>query len=279
MATPAATSMDAIDNSQPGTTQRRWWQEPLLWFALVGALLFWFSGEIDQSANNRIELTPQVQQRIADQWQVQMGREPKPEELQGLIDNWVKEEIYYREALRLGLDSNDTIVRRRMVQKLTFLTEDIATAEEPTTAALDDYYQSHLADYQQPARFSFRHRYFSADRRDDAETDATQALAKLADAPAQGEATRTLGDPFMLQLAFAERSQRQIADLFGREFGEALVQLPPEQWAGPIRSAYGWHLIFITANTEPRQQPLAEVTERVKADLMLATRQQANQQY
>lgn len=260
--------------------QRRWWQEPLLWFALAGLLLFWVNAQFNaDETNNRIEVGPLVEQRISDQWQVQMGRLPSAEELQGLVDQWVKEEVYYREALRLGLDANDTIVRRRLVQKLTFLTEDIATAEEPNEAELIQHYEQNAQQYQQPARYSFRHRYFSADRRAEAETEAKAALEKLANAPAQGEATRNLGDPFMLQLAFAERSQRQIADLFGREFGEALPDLSSGQWVGPVQSAYGWHLVYITAVLPERQQPLAEVRDRVAADLTLSKRQSANVRY
>lgn len=286
------------DTAQQATStkQRRWWQEPLLWFTAAGIALFWINAQFnsDQSIN-RIEVGPLVEQRIADQWQVQMGRAPTVEELQGLVDQWIKEEVYYREALRLGLDANDTIVRRRLVQKLTFLTEDIATAEEPSDGELAQYYEKNAQQYQQPARYSFRHRYFSADRRAEAEADARAALLTLADAPAQGEATRNLGDPFMLQLAFAERSQRQIADLFGQEFGDALTETTVEksaqqapkqatkqainQWTGPIRSAYGWHLIYITAVAQARQQPLAEVRDRVAADLTLSKRQSANARY
>jgi peptidyl-prolyl cis-trans isomerase C len=260
--------------------QRRWWLEPLLWFALGGVFLFWVNAQfIAVETNNRIEVGPLVEQRISDQWQVQMGRLPSAEELQGLVDQWLKEEVYYREALRLGLDANDTIVRRRLVQKLTFLTEDIATAEEPSEAELTQHYEQNAQQYQQPARYSFRHRYFSADRREEAETEAKAALQQLAGAPAQGEATRNLGDPFMLQLAFAERSQRQIADLFGREFGAALPDLSSSQWVGPIQSAYGWHLVYITAVLPERQQPLAEVRDRVTADLTLSKRQSANTRY
>lgn len=259
---------------------RRWWQEPLLWFALTGAAFFWINAQFNaDDSNSRIEIGPLVEQRISDQWQVQMGRQPSSEELQGLVDQWIKEEVYYREALRLGLAANDTIVRRRLVQKLTFLTEDVATAEEPSAAELTAHYEQNLEQYQQPARYSFRHRYFSADRRAEAEVDATTALQALADAPAQGDATRNLGDPFMLQLAFAERSQRQIADLFGREFGDQLPKQALQQWTGPIRSAYGWHLVYITAVLDARQQPLEEVRERVAADLTLSKRQSANERY
>lgn len=278
--TDPSTDPSTQPSIHPNTAARRWWREPLLWFALLGLALFWINATFNvEGSNKEISVGPLVEQRISDQWQVQMGRPPSAEELQGLVEQWIKEEVYYREALNLGLDANDTIVRRRLVQKLRFLTEDIATAAEPTQAELAEYYEQNAQQYQQPARYSFRHRYFSADRREQAQTDAEQALEALTDAPAQGEATRNLGDPFMLQLAFAERSQRQIADLFGREFGAALPELSEGKWVGPVRSAYGWHLVYLTAVLPERQQPLAEVRERVAADLTLSKRQQANDRY
>ncbi len=250
-------------------------REPLFWFFLVGVALFVLERVINtEDADALIEISPQVETRIADQWQTQLGRAPTAEEQQGLIDQWLKEEIYYREAKRLNLDDNDTIVRRRLVQKLTFLTEDLATAVEPTDAELEDFFADRKEQYAEPARYSFEHRYFSADRRPQAQADAAQALAELTDQDAEG-----VGDPFMLQSAFAERSQRQIADLFGRGFAEALVNLDTQGWAGPIQSAYGWHLVQLQAQSSARLLPLDEVRARVLADYTLERRAQANDAY
>ena len=105
----------------------RWPREPLVYFLLAGAALFYVSGFVDSSADDyRIELTPSDLTRLADQWEAQMGRPPSTSELNGLTEQWIREEIFYREAMRLSLDENDVIIRRRLVQKLTFLTEDIA---------------------------------------------------------------------------------------------------------------------------------------------------------
>ena len=121
---------------------------------------------------------------------MQMRRPPSPQELSGLVDQYIREEIYYREARRMGLDANDTIVRRRMVQKLTFLTEDVATAAPLEETALKAYYDENIDEYRLPERISFKHRYFSSDRREDAEADARTAL----------DDTEVTGDAFMLQL-------------------------------------------------------------------------------
>ena len=109
----------------------RWLREPLLWFLAVGAVLFWLA-EQEEAGGSTIVIDQAVLQRLNDQWQAQMGRSASDAELNGLIDDWLKEEIYSREALNMGLDENDTIIRRRLVQKLKFLTEDLALSSEPT---------------------------------------------------------------------------------------------------------------------------------------------------
>lgn len=248
-----------------------WIRDPLVIFLLVGAAIFfaadWF-GEADIPYT--IEVSEQDIQRLSDQWQMQMRRPPSSRELAGLVEQFVKEEIYYREARRLGLDANDTIVRRRMVQKLTFLTEDIATAVAPAEAELRAYYQDNIDAYRLPERISFRHRYFSADRRENAQVDAQAALADL----------EMAGDPFMLQREYAQRSAREIRDLFGRDFADSIMQLDVSgQWQGPIQSAYGWHTVMITNRLPAAVEPFEKVLDRVVSDAQQATRQAANAAY
>ncbi len=248
-----------------------WLRDPLVLFLLVGSAIFfvadWFSeADIPYS----IDVTDQDIQRLSDQWQMQMRRPPSSRELSGLVEQFVKEEIYYREARRLGLDANDTIVRRRMVQKLTFLTEDIATAVAPQEAELRAFYNDNIDTYRVPERISFRHRYFSSDRRENAQADAEAALQDV----------NVSGDPFMLQREYAQRSAREIRDLFGREFADAIMQLQPaEQWQGPIKSAYGWHTVMVTNRLEATVEPFEQVRARVISDAQQATRRAANEAY
>lgn len=245
----------------------KWLKDPLVAFLAVGALLLLASQQFNDTPDDyRIIITPAEITRLSDQWQMQMRRAPTQEEMDGLIDSFIQEEIYYREAMRMGLDADDTIVRRRLVQKLTFLTEDIATAAAPDEAALRDYYDSHTADYTQPPRISFVHRYFSVDRREQAEADAKAALANAADE----------GDPFMLQKSYAQRSEREIGDLFGRAFATELFALDGEGWLGPVRSAYGWHVVRIEEKLTEDLVPFAEVKERVLADWQMQARKAAN---
>ncbi len=244
--------------------------DPLITFLAVGALLL-VAGNYWQpdSASFRIDITPAEVGRLADQWQVQMQRPPTAEEMTGLVDAFVREEIYYREAMRLGLDADDTIVRRRLVQKLTFLTEDIATTTPPAEATLEAWYQEHKDLYTQPERFSFTHRYFSVDRRPDAEKDAKAALLD----------SSIDDDPFMLQKSYAQRSTREIGDLFGRAFAAEMAALLPPDWQGPIRSAYGWHLVRIEERLPAALAPFAQVRDRVLADFQMEARKEANSAY
>ena len=249
----------------------RWLKDPLLLFFIGGACLFLIAELADSGGiSYEIEIKESDLRRLNDQWSMQMKRPATERELAGLTDQLIKEEIYYREAMRLGLDRNDTIVRRRMVQKLTFLTEDIATAEAPTDLALGEYYDSHIEDYRQPDRYGFKHRYFSSDRRSNALQDAENALRNLSES----------GDPFMLQKEYANRSKREIGDLFGKDFAEAITQLElSDAWQGPIKSAYGYHAVQVTSVKESHLRAFDEVKNRVLIDLQQSTRKAANEQY
>ena len=253
----------------------KYFKDPLIIFLVFGAAIFgaqrwWDEGSAD--TGYQIDITPGLQNRILDQWEMQMGRAPTPAEASGLLEQWIKEEIYFREAKLLGLDDNDTIIRRRLAQKLTFLNEDLANTQPATSAELEVFFLDNVADYAEPARFSFEHRYFSSDRRENAQQDA--------------EAARSLenitADPFILQSTYAGRSTRELGDLFGRDFATDLAGLEPDStdtWQGPIRSAYGWHLVRLSERTPPRNPPLNEVSDAVLRDFMQQRRQQANEAF
>ena len=250
-------------------------KEPLIIFLLFGAAIFgaqrlWEASLTD--TRHQIDITPGLQKQIYDQWEVQMGRAPTPAEASNLLEKRIKEEIYYREAKTLGLDDNDTIIRRRLAQKLTFLNEDLANTQATTTAELEVFFLDNAADYAEPARFSFEHRYFSNDRREDALQDAETA-----------KYSETItGDLFVLQRSYTGRSASELADLFGRDFTASLASLDPgspDLWQGPIRSPYGWHLIRLTERTAPRNPPFGQVSDAVLRDFLQQRRLQANEAF
>ena len=190
----------------------------------------------------------------------------------GLIESRIKEEILYREALAMGLDKDDTIVKRRMAQKMEFLAEDVSAAHEPTTEELKAWFAKNTAMFTQPARVTFRHLYFSPDRRGkSAWSDAKAALGKLAGKPAGWAGAAALGDPFMFQDYLADRTPDQIAKDFGPPFAKALFVQKPGAWTGPIESGYGWHLVFVDSLMPERASSFEEVEPDVKT-AWLATR-------
>ena len=186
-------------------------------------------------------------------------------ELQTLVDEAVDEEILYREAQRLGLDRDDAIVRRRLAQKLTFILEDAGATGSPSEAEVEEYYARHAERYRRPGRTTFDHVFLSGDSRTDPAGDAKVLLDELRGVDDDG--WQRLGDPFMVARSYADRSDQEIAGLFGRVFTEAVAGLPVGGWNGPVESTYGAHLVRVNRRTAPRAPALAEVRDRVAADL------------
>ena len=247
-----------------------WLKDPLVSFLAIGAAIFlvtsFFSGE---EISYDVEISENDVERLRDQWELQMRRPPSREELWDLLNQFVREEIYYRESQRLGLDVNDSIVRQRMVQKLTFLTEDIATASLIAESELEEYFKKNQDEYRVAARYTFSHRYFSVDRREDAEADARRALN-----------TQEPGDPFMLQKYYSARSESQIGDLFGRDFAKALSALDVSSSSqGPIESAYGWHVVQLKTKEIGHVPDFFDVLDKVSVDAKQAARLAANKAY
>jgi len=198
---------------------------------------------------------------FAAQWE----RPPSEREMIALIENRLREEILYREALAMGLDKDDTIVRRRMAQKMEFLAEDVSAAYEPTTDELRGWFAKNASMFEEPPRVTFRTLYFSPDRRGpSARSDAEKALARLSGKPVSWQGAAALADSFMFEDYLADRAPDQIAKDFGPPFANALFQEIPGAWRGPIESGYGWHLVFIDSLTPGRVPAFEEVEPDVK---------------
>jgi hypothetical protein len=182
-----------------------------------------------------------------------------------MVENKVQQEILYREALAMGLDKDDEIVKRRMAQKMQFLAEDVAAAREPTTAELRSWFEKNSAKFAQPPRLSFRHLYFAPDRRGPrARNDAEQALAKLAGQPVDAKIAPTLADPFMFQEYYRDRAPEFLGKEFGPQFALELAKLPPGSWQGPIESGFGWHVVFVDTVIPGRVPAFEEVEPDVR---------------
>jgi peptidyl-prolyl cis-trans isomerase C len=247
-----------------------WLREPLLLFLVLGAAMFAVYASLypasgRSESSKRIDLTTDDLRQLEIAFAAQWNRPPTPEEAIGLVDIRVREEVLYREALALGLDKEDTIIRRRLAQKMEFLSEDLANAREPTTEELKVWFERNSSRFALEPRATFRHLYFSPDARGpNARADATRALGKLAGEPEDSPAAAALADRFMFQDYYGDRSPEQLAKEFGQKFAAALFQLKPGAWQGPIESGFGWHLLWIDSITPSRVPAFEEVEADVK---------------
>jgi parvulin-like peptidyl-prolyl isomerase len=258
----------------------KWQRKPLLHFLVIGAVLFGVHTLFRKSTSeeeNRIEVSAADINRMRELWQRQWRRPPTERELNGLIENFIREEILYREAIAMGLDQDDTVIRRRMAQKMEFLSNGLAALVQPTEDEIRQYFEENVEKYGEPERLSLSHVYFSTDRRGaTAEADARELLEQLRTESIPPAKLRTLGDPFMLQYDYPSRSQRDIRELFGTAFAESVFGLEPGPWQGPIQSSYGLHLVRLHDRTASRLPELAEVRDRVQADLLDQRRREMN---
>lgn len=249
---------------------RRIFQEPLTHFALIGLVLFFSVGVVKAARQPVIRIDSEELSQLIIYWELQMQRPPTQDEIKGIVRERVDEEILSREALRLGLDRNDMIIRRRLAQKMSFATEDLAQAVEPTDAELRTLYNAHPGDYTVPPRMTLRHIFFSDDRpAGDGRAAATRALAQLK----QGR-TDIAGDPFVMASTFADISPEALDKDFGPEFAAAAVAARPGDWTGPVRSAYGWHDLRVEARSPGQVAPFADVRAKVR-EAWLAQRREA----
>jgi hypothetical protein len=192
------------------------------------------------------------------------------------VQNRVREEILYREALAMGLDKDDDIVKRRMAQKMQFLAEDVANAHEPTTVELKAWFERNRDKFLLPGGITFRHLYFSPDRRGQrVHDDAVKALAKIAGQPENSKSAAALADAFLFQDYYGDRSPEQLAKEFGSQFAQAAFKLKPGSWKGPVESGYGWHLVFVDSFTSGRVPAFEEVEPDVKSAWLADQREQA----
>ena len=258
-------------------------KEPLLHFVLLGAALFAFdalrSGRTARAGAAEIVVTEGRVENLAALFTKTWQRPPTEAELTVLVDDFVLEEALYREGVALGVDRDDTIIRRRVRQKMEFVVDDIIEAVEPTEANLEQWLGEHADTYSQPGRYRFRQLYLNAERHDEAVDARAEVLLGELRALAPGADPRGLGDPTLLEHAFADASVREVIAIFGESFAERLASLPVGTWAGPIESAFGVHLVHIDARTPGAEVQLEEVRAEVARDWAVAQRAKATERF
>ena len=249
-------------------------REPLLHFLLIGAALFiaYDMQNDDFVENNRIVINEAQIDRLITLWKKQRQRLPTQDELQGLIEQQIREEVMYREALAMGLDQNDSIVRRRMAQKVEFISADLAALTEPSEKELADYLSTNREKFELSARVNFDQVYISYDKHgDNVETYASSLLNELMQADSTID-INTLSDSLMLDQQYERITEHDVSRLFGKDFASELFTLPVGIWQGPIASGYGLHLVRIDNKSESRLPELNAVREKVRAEWMAKQR-------
>ena len=252
------------------STLEAWLREPLIHFLLAGLLLYAALHAYERRYDHyRIDVTAARAAQLVETYRKQFGQTPDAQMREVLIQSDIDNEILYREGLRLKLDQDDEIVRRRIIQKMQFLSQNLHAPAEPSEAQITAFYGAHLARYMQPSAVSFTHVFFAE------EAHASRALARLQTlnlprAPG-------MGDPFPDLYDFATAGSEQVQRLFGRSpLSEAVFTVPVGQWSGPFRSGYGWHLLLVSARTAATQAPLAQVHDQVRGDFLENAQERQN---
>jgi len=254
---------------------KKWLREPLLHFLLIGAALFIFYGvQTNETTDdsNSIVISESDIDRLITLWERKWQRLPTEAELEGLIEAQIREEVLYREALAMGLDQNDTIVRRRLAQKVEFISADLASQAEPSDTDLQSYLDSHADKFAVPARISFEQIYLNADQRGvNVEQDASRLLNELTQ-PGSTIDVMAAGDSFMFGQQHEHLTRQGVSRLFGQQFTEKVFQLPVGSWQGPVLSGYGLHLIRVDAKSNAKGSALDEVRDKVRDEWMAQQR-------
>lgn len=233
-------------------------RDPFLHFVVAGVVLFGSyeligRGETNPPATDPVHIGEGdirwLKETFANQWK----RPPTEDELRGLVAAFLEEQLFAREAQALGLDQNDTIVRRRLAQKLEFLIDDASRIVEPSDAELRRFYDTNADRFLAEARVSFTQLFFNPEKRQHAESDARAALVSISGTGADGAST--MGDPILLENEFHGVDEQTVSKMFGADFARAIFLLKPGSWAGPVKSAYGVHLVRVTESSPATLRP------------------------
>ena len=248
-------------------------REPLLHFFLIGAAIYGayaFYGAPDQAAmddDRRIVVDEERVEGFIASWQARMYRPPTQEELNGLIERYIRESIYYQEAVAMGLDQDDPVTRRRMAQKLEFLTKDVAALNQPADGELERFFEENADRYKSPDLITFTHIFLDPDKRGDATLDdANKLLADLQASGASSTATAEKGDLSMLPNDFFRQPELQVSKSFGSGFAASVMTLEPGRWHGPVLSGYGTHLVYVFELEDAPVPAFEQVKDRVLQD-------------
>lgn len=252
-------------------------REPLLHFLVLGAALFAASASIRRAAPDTTEIvvTTDAARAIEAQFRASWQRSPGAAEMQALIDNYIRDEVLYREGLALGLDRDDPVIRNRIRQKMEVFGEESLTVE-PTDAELAAYLAAHKEQFEIPAAITFEQVYFDPSRHGgNINTVVTDALAGVS----RGQSHAGMGDRTMLAARMDRALPPEISTKFGRDFARAVAALPVGGWHGPVTSSFGLHLVRVSWRGDARMPALADVRDAVAREWTRARTVEVRKQF
>lgn len=259
-------------------SSQRFWREPLIHFFILGLAVFGLHAALVRKPEPTVNDPYLVEVSSADiEWmrtifKKQMGRGPTAQDLKGQVNQLIREQILSREAVAMGIDEGDIVVRRRLAQKMEFLFKDLSTMTEPTEDDLRKYYFENRRKYEAPPQVTFTQVYFSVENRGvEGAKQAAQALIKEDGDPNK---VSTLGDASILSPGCRQCGEKEIRNRFGTDFAEAVKNLKPGSWNGPVKSAYGFHAVYIYERQDTKLPKFRDIIDRIKNDWMSAKREE-----
>jgi len=257
----------------------RWLKDPLFHFLLIGAgifMLYGWQADDDATRPDQIVFTEEHIDRLINLWERKWQRLPTQQELTGLIEQQVREEVFYREALAMGLDKDDLVVRRRMSQKMEFISNDLASMAEPAATQLQIYLDQHSEKFAIPGRISYSQVYLNtSDRGEQVYSDANALLSELSKSTVDIDVSMA-GDSFMGGYHFTDETGFGVGRIFGKAFAQRLFELPVGEWTGPIESGYGLHLVRIHSRTDSQAPSLEQVRDKVRVEWLAEQQRKTN---
>lgn len=252
-------------------------KDPLVHFLVVGASLFALAawrGEWIRSGRERIVIGAEQVAQARDAAELLNGRALSDDEVGALLEPTIRDEVLYREALALRLDANDDEVRRRLIEKMSYLTQDLADPAPSSEAELRKFYDDSPARFETPELATFDQVFFSpSERGDSLRADADAGIAALR----AGRMPAEVGDHTPLRATYEKAPREQVAVLFGDALAEAVFTLPPGDWVGPFQSDFGLHAVRLRARTERRLPPFDEIRDEVAAEFAAQRRRERNE--
>ncbi len=259
-------------------------REPLVQFLFLGGLIYlayaFFAPQTEEENERSIVVNASKVQWMHNSWQQRWNRLPTKEELDGLIQQYIKETVLYKEAVYMGLDKGDGIIRRRLAQKVEFLAKDLVIYTPPTEEDLKKYYEEHQDKYKPDVTYTFTQIYFDPDKRGDSTLDdANKVKEKLVAQGSMLQKIEGLGDDYMTANYFVANTPMEIRKNFGSGFAQSVMELKAGVWHGPVLSGFGTHLVFINEIVSPPVPPLEEIKARVLEDWISDKREELNDEF